>query len=79
MSSLKCRCKCRCIKNCDRDRECDRDHECDCDRDRECDHEEEKEWIRQAIKEVYWRGFKDGCRKCSRRDRDREDFEECEE
>jgi hypothetical protein len=42
MSSFKCRC--RCIKN--------------CDRDRECDHEEEKEWIRQAIKEAYWRGFK---------------------
>ncbi len=63
MSSFKCRC--RCIKS--------------CDRDRECDHEEEKEWIRQAIKEAYWRGFKDGGRKCSRRDRDREDFEECEE
>jgi Leu/Phe-tRNA-protein transferase len=53
MSSFKCRC--RCIKN--------------CDRDRECDHEEEKEWIRQAIKEAYWRGFKDGCRKQPARQR----------
>lgn len=54
-----------------------RDRECDCDRDRECDHDGER--IRQAIKEAYWRGFKDGCRKFSRRDSDREDFEENEE
>ncbi len=44
--------------------------ECDCDRDRECER------CKQAIKEAYWIGFRDGCRKSSRRE---EEIDECEE
>jgi len=67
MSSFDC--KCRCIKKYkrDRERECKRERECECKRKREsdckrdCDHDcdrDHDEWIRQAIKEVYWRFYK---------------------
>ncbi|GLC83055.1 hypothetical protein LBYZC6_51690 [Lacrimispora brassicae] len=87
MSTFKC--KCRCIKKCGRERDCgcDRDRDCDrdcdrgcdrgCDHDYDndcgCDHDDDNEWLKQKIKEAYWKGFREGCKKCSRKDNDYDD------
>lgn len=85
----KCRCIKKCGRErdcgCDRDRDCDRDYDRDCDRgcdrgcdhdydnDCGCDHDDDNEWLKQKIKEAYWKGFREGCKKCSRRDNDHDD------
>ncbi|HCD46639.1 MAG TPA: hypothetical protein DEQ64_23535, partial [Lachnoclostridium sp.] len=46
------------------------------------DHDKDCEWFGKALKEAYWRGFKDGCRKCRRKENEcdeREKYDEYED
>ena len=69
MSSETFKCRCKCFEKCEPKRECE------CEKKRDCEHNHGKdcEWFEKALKEAYWRGFNDGCRKCRRKEN------ECEE
>lgn len=76
--------RCKCYEKCEPKRECGcynkreprRECECynKCEPKRECgcesehDRCKEYEWLEKELKEAYWKGFKDGCRKCGRKE-----------
>lgn len=74
MSSESYNYKCKCYEKCEPKRECgcysQREYkhkqECECGRE----HDKGCDWFEKALKEIYWRGFKDGCKKCGRKEND---------
>ena len=63
------KCRCKCYEKCE--------PKCKC----ECNPKHDCEWFEKLLKESYWRGFNDGCRKCRRKEHecDKYEYEGCEE
>lgn len=82
----RCRCKCyetcrpRCEYECRPSYECkpgcEYPRRCECEPRHECDWEHNRdqgkncEWFEKVLKDFYWRGFNDGCKKCGRKETD---------
>ena len=77
-----CECKPKRECECKPKRECEYKPKCECEKkEYECerDHGKDFEWFEKALKEAYWRGFKDGCRKCRRKENECDECEKYDE
>lgn len=76
--------ECECRRECEPKRECEckprheckpeceyeprREYECECEHEHEQDQGKNCEWFEKVLREFYWSGFHDGCKKCGRKE-----------
>lgn len=65
-----CRHECEPRRECECRRECEprREYECECEHEHEQDQGKNCEWFEKVLREFYWSGFHDGCKKCGRKE-----------